>query len=125
MEEGTRNMPRVLLIDDDPALMRLMKFTLREEGFNVAQAANGAEGLQGVDSHRPQAIVLDMQMPVMDGAAFYQELRSRGDETPVLIISANDARASQRALNADAFLQKPFDPDALVGALRGMIESAA
>jgi two-component system response regulator PrrA len=107
-------MPNVLIIDDDTALVRMLRLTLRDGGFDVASASNGREALESVSEHEPDVIVLDLQMPVMDGRTFFHELRSRGFDVPVLILSANDGRRAQRELNAEGYLDKPFSPDVLV-----------
>jgi CheY-like chemotaxis protein len=107
----------VLIIDDDVALVRMLRLTLRDGGFEVASAYNGREGLDYVTNHEPDVIVLDLQMPVMDGPTFYHELRSRGFDIPVLVLSANGARRAQRELEADAYLDKPFSPDDLLQAV--------
>jgi CheY-like chemotaxis protein len=116
-------MPRVLIVDDDAALTRLLRLTLREGGFDVAAAGNGLEGLERVEEREPDVIVLDMQMPVMDGRKFYEELRSRGVDTPVLVLSAYNARAEQRDIHANAYMNKPFDPDELVSAVNDLVSS--
>ncbi len=106
--------PRVLVIDDDPALLRMVKLMLREDGFEVITANNGREGVADAIACPPEAIILDLAMPKMDGWKCYHELRSRNVDAPVLILSAYDARAAQRKLGADAYMVKPFDVDALV-----------
>jgi two-component system, OmpR family, response regulator len=114
-------MPYVLIIEDDPSLRRMLALTLKGEGFAVNTAWNGREGLELIDSREPDAIVLDLRMPVMDGPTFFRELRARGVGTPVLILSAYDARKAQRELGADAYVQKPFEADRLVEKLRGLV----
>jgi DNA-binding response OmpR family regulator len=106
-------MVSVLVVDDDAALLRLLRVSLRDSGFDVRTAMNGEEALEQVGAQQPEVIVLDLEMPVMDGRAFYREMRARGCSTPVLILSAFDARRAQRELNADAWMNKPFDPDEL------------
>ena len=113
---------RVLVIDDDPALVRLVSATLRDGGFIVSAAGNGVEGLQRVEEDAPDAIVLDLNMPLMDGPTFFKELRGRGVNTPVLVLSAHGARDVRRAIGADAAMEKPFDPDALVVRVRLLID---
>ena len=111
----------VLVVDDDAAVGRLLSLTLRDSGFNVVSAANGEAALERVESTHPVAIVLDLEMPVMDGRSFYRELRRRGIGTPVLLVSAHDVRAARRELGADGAVQKPFDPFNLVDELRALI----
>ncbi|MBF6601134.1 MAG: response regulator [Dehalococcoidia bacterium] len=107
-------MPSVLVIEDEPALRRMLAFTLRDVGFDVRTAWNGADGLEQVALQAPDVIVLDLEMPVMDGRTFYRELRDRGLRTPVCILSAYGARKAQRELSADASVQKPFRADDLI-----------
>ncbi len=113
--------PRVLIIDDDAALVRLLTLIFRQDGFDVCTAANGMEALAQVYVRTPDVIILDLEMPVMDGRTFFRELRSRGIETPVLILSALDARAAHRELHANAYMEKPFDPDELVTSVGALI----
>ncbi len=114
--------PTVLVIDDDAALTRMLRLTLRDGGFEVSTAANGALALDQIDDeHLPDAIVLDLEMPVMDGRSFYRALRERGIDVPVLVLSAYGARGAQRELGANAYLNKPFDPEALVSEVRELI----
>ena len=105
---------RVLVVDDDAALLRMVKLMLREDGYDVMTASNGEEGLVEALARHPEAIILDLEMPRMDGWTFYRELRARRVDAPVLILSAYDAREAQRKLGADAYVHKPFDIDDLV-----------
>ncbi|MBF6599187.1 MAG: response regulator [Dehalococcoidia bacterium] len=111
----------VLVVDDDPAVVRLLKMTLRQSGFDVATAYNGAEALDSVMRHEPEAIVLDIEMPVMDGRTFFHELRGRHYDVPVLILSADNARGVQRELGAQASVGKPFFADDLIDAVISII----
>ncbi len=108
---------RVLVVDDDAALLRLLRLSLQDSGFEVSTATNGAEALDRLGAATPSAVVLDLEMPIMDGRTFYHEMRARGIEAPVLILSAYDARRAQRELNAEAWMDKPFDPGELSAAL--------
>ena len=114
-------MASVLVIEDEPALRRMLTFTLRDAGFDVRTAWNGVEGLQQVDAAIPDVIVLDLEMPVMDGRTFYHRLRERGLRTPVCILSAYGARKAQRELEAEASVQKPFGSDDLIDKLRDLV----
>jgi DNA-binding response OmpR family regulator len=111
----------VLVIDDDPNLTRLMATILRTSGIEALTATDGYSALDAVAQHDLDAIVLDLQMPRMDGRGFFRELRARGNHTPVLIASAYDARAAQRELGAEAAIEKPFDPEALLSELERII----
>jgi len=113
--------PLVLIVDDDAPVARMVAATLGLEGFQTLVAHNGREALDCLDGTSPDLIVLDLQMPVMDGRECFAELRSRGVLTPVVILSAYGAEAAQRELGADSFIAKPFDPDDLVGMLRKLL----
>ena len=108
---------KVLVIDDDAAVVRMLRLTLRDGGYDVDTAANGQEALQNLDESEADAIVLDLQMPVMDGRRFYGELRAMGNDTPVLILSADGARRAQVELGAQSYLDKPFHPQDLLDAV--------
>jgi DNA-binding response OmpR family regulator len=114
--------PRVLVIDDDVSLSRLVRAILRTADFEVAQAYNGLEGLEVASREHPDVIVLDLQMPQMDGRGFFRELRARGDLTPVLVSSSYGARSAQQELGAEGSIEKPFDPDALVAAVARLFQ---
>jgi CheY-like chemotaxis protein len=107
-------MVSVLVVDDDAALLRLLRLSLQDSGFEVQTATNGQEALEKVSSQNPRVIVLDLEMPVMDGRTFVREMRARGCSTPVLILSAFDAKRAQGELMTEASMSKPFDPDDLL-----------
>ena len=118
-----RDSRQVLVVDDDASILRLLRMIFREADFDVATSSNGQEALDAVEQSEPSAIVLDLEMPVMDGRTFVRELRSRGYKTPVLILSAYGARQAQRELDAQAGIDKPFDPDRVVAAVTSLLDS--
>jgi DNA-binding response OmpR family regulator len=120
----TTRRPCVLVIDDDVSLSRLVRTILRTADYEVAQAYNGIEGLELANREHPDVIVLDLQMPQMDGRGFFQEFRARGYRTPVIVSSAFGARSAQRELGAEASIEKPFEPDALVATVARLIEDS-
>jgi two-component system response regulator MprA len=122
MGEGAQ---RILVVDDDAAMARMIAVSLKVEGYSVAVAHDGRAGLETLDRWPADAIILDMMMPVMDGRAFYQALRSRGDTTPVLVLSAHDAQRAARELGAEGYLSKPFQPARLADKLREVLNVAA
>ena len=111
--------PLVLVAEDDPELRELVALTLTDAGMEVEQARDGREALEHVVAHKPDLVLLDMRMPVMDGRAFCDAIRTRGDPPPVVVMTAGD-RAAQTAqeLGAVSWLAKPFDIDDLVAAVR-------
>lgn len=117
--------PRILVLDDDASLLRSVRLILVLEGFEVITAADGVEGLERIESEAFDVIILDLQMPRMDGRTFYRELRSKGHTTPVLILSANGATTARAELQAEGAITKPFDPDFLVSQVRALLPSEA
>lgn len=108
--------PLVLVVDDDPDILEAICDVLEVEGYRIARARQGQEALERVGEERPQAILLDLMMPVMDGVAFAEELRARtgGEGIPIVVISADGNPQRAVAVGARGFLAKPFDIDALL-----------
>jgi DNA-binding response OmpR family regulator len=116
-------MPLVLLVEDEETLRRVLRNLLERDGFEVAEAGDGAEALSAVDRLTPDAVVLDLNLPVMDGYDVLSRLRTRSTSAtlPVLVLTANGDEASEvRALKmgANEFLTKPFRPRALAARLK-------
>lgn len=105
---------RVMIVDDDYNLSRLVEATLKMGGLEVATFSSGISALQHLKNEHFDALILDLRMPGMDGRTFYRELRSRGISAPVLIASAYGARNAQQELGAEAAIEKPFDPERLL-----------
>jgi CheY-like chemotaxis protein len=99
----------VLVIDDDPGVQELLGAVLANDGYQVEVADDGVDAVQKYLSLRPSLIILDYMMPKMDGKAFLEELRQRGESrTPIIMISAKmDISDEQKAL-VQAFIAKPF-----------------
>jgi len=114
---------RVLVVDDDPPLRRMLERTLRAEGFDVTLAADGAAALVAVERSAPDVIVLDVAMPALDGLAVCRRLRGKGLPTPILILTARDAvpdRVAGLEAGADDYLVKPFAMQELIARLRAL-----
>ena len=121
-------MPTVLIVDDDPRLLKMLQRTLTCEGLQVITAANGVQALEQVDAHHPQVIILDWMMPRMDGLTVLQQLRQEGDRTHVLMLTARDAldnRVEGLEAGADDYLVKPFAPAELVARVHAMLRRVA
>jgi len=95
--------------------------TLASEGWTARTAADGHMALNEVRERAFDAIVLDLQMPVMDGRSFYRSLRDLPSDIPVLLLSAYGSRSAQQELGANDALDKPFDPYVLVERLRKLV----
>src|SRR5919106_3824439 len=79
--------PRILVIDDDQSLLRSIRLSLFLEGYLVETAVDGIDGLEQVEASEIDLVILDLQMPRLDGRSFFREIRSRGYDMPVLILS--------------------------------------
>ena len=115
---------RVLVIDDDRAVRDALRRALTLDGYEVPTADGGLEGLQRVDETRPDVIVLDVMMPDVDGLELCRRLRSVGDRTPILMLTARDAvsdRIDGLDAGADDYLVKPFDVGELRARLRALL----
>jgi PAS domain S-box-containing protein len=121
-------MPTILVVDDEPALLDLAVQYLAESGPDKILTARSAdEALTILAATRVDAIVSDYEMPVMDGIAFLQHLRGRGDITPFIVFTGRGREVvAMQALNfgADFYLQKGGDPNAAFGQLRNLIDKA-
>ena len=105
----------VLVVDDDPVILATTVELLADEGYPVQTATNGAEALEEVERHRPDIVLLDMGMPVMDGRAFVREVHARGLELKILVMTAaRDAQTSADEIKAEGYLPKPFKLDQLL-----------
>jgi CheY-like chemotaxis protein len=116
----------VLLVDDEDQLRRVMRDLLERDGYAVAEARDGVQALDEVDRHAPDVIVLDLNLPGMDGYSVLSQLRSRQNtrEIPVIVLTAkgdedNEVRVFE--LGADDFLTKPFRARALSARLEALL----
>jgi CheY-like chemotaxis protein len=113
-------MPEILVVEDDEAIRGLVSEVLRDDGYDVSEAANGVEALAYVGGHRPDLIVLDLMMPVMDGWAFVEACRRNQScrQVPIVVTSASHdlPRTAERlrAYGVRTCLAKPFDVDGLL-----------
>ena len=107
----------VLVVDDDPAIRELLSMALEGDGYRVVCARNGRDALAKVRRDPPDAILLDIMMPTMDGWCFLKEHRTLSAEcrAPVLVMTAVGGSCMARQLGARDFLAKPFDLDILLG----------
>lgn len=117
-------MPVVLIVDDDPKLLKMLQRTLTYENIQAITAANGLEALKQVHVHHPDLIILDWMMPEMDGLSFIRQLRDEENDTMVLMLTAKDAiedRVEGLESGADDYLVKPFAPVELVARVHALL----
>jgi two-component system, OmpR family, response regulator len=115
---------RVLVVDDEPTLTDLLQMALRYEGWEVKTAPDGRRALALAREFRPDAIVLDMMLPDIDGMQVLSRVRQDGQQTAVLFLTAKDSledRINGLTAGGDDYVTKPFSLEELVARLRGLI----
>lgn len=115
---------RVLLVDDDEALRSLLRMTLPTNGFEIAEAGDGAEALEHVSERLPHLVVLDWNMPERSGEEVLADLKRRHPHLPVIVLTADREpreRGIAESLGADEFLTKPFSPLQLLGVVERLL----
>jgi two-component system, OmpR family, response regulator MprA len=118
---------RILVVDDDVPVRESLRRSLTFNGYEVELAADGAQALAAIAAHRPDAAVLDVMMPRLDGLETCRRLRAAGDDLPVLVLTARDAVADRVAgldAGADDYLPKPFALEELLARLRALLRRA-
>jgi two-component system alkaline phosphatase synthesis response regulator PhoP len=117
---------KILVVEDDPATLRLVDYTLRHKGYQVVTASNGLEGMRKAHSERPDLIILDVMLPGIDGFEICHRLRSEADTAHVLIMMLS-AKAQEidkdtgLKVGADDYLTKPVDPGEMVNRVEGLL----
>ena len=116
--------PRVLVVDDEPNIRELVQVALKIHGCAVTTAATGNDALRLADSDRPDLIVLDIMLPDIDGFEVVRRLRAGGNEVPVIFLTARDTTSDTvtgLALGGDDYITKPFSVEALVARVRAVL----
>ncbi len=114
----------VLVVEDEDAIVSVLRLYLTREGFTVHAVADGAQALHDVRRLRPSAVILDIGLPGLDGFEVCRRLRESGDWTPILVVTARDDepdRVLGLELGADDYVTKPFSPRELVARLRAVL----
>jgi len=122
-------MPTILVVDDEPPILELVRYTLEDEQIRVLEAADGVQALEVAQAARPDLILLDVQMPRLDGLEVCRRLRADtalgGTRIVMLTAAGQDAdRARGLAAGADEYLTKPFSPLALFTLVRSLLPEA-
>ena len=114
---------RILIVDDEPELVRVVRSYLEKAGFQVSAAYRGDEGLQAFRTIRPDLVILDLNLPGMDGLDVAREIRRLG-QTPILMLTARVEEADRLVgleLGADDYVVKPFSPREVVARVRAIL----
>jgi DNA-binding response OmpR family regulator len=117
---------RILVVDDDPPSVKMISFLLREEGYEVISADNGAAALQVIDREAPDLLILDVMMPQIDGFEVCRRVRQKAN-IPIIFLSAKGETVDKVAglqLGADDYIGKPFEPAELLARVKAVMRRA-
>ena len=117
--------PTALVVDDDAAIRTLVRIRLSKAGFSVVEAGDGDEGLSQAIAHSPDVVVVDAMMPGRDGFSLARELRDRGLQCAIVMLSARGQASDLRQgydAGVDDYIIKPFDAEDLVRRIRAAVE---
>jgi two-component system alkaline phosphatase synthesis response regulator PhoP len=121
---------KILVIEDRISIQDLLRFNLEKEGYTVVTSGDGEEGLALIKSEKPDLIILDLMLPVLDGFEVYKTLRAKKENSsiPIIIMSARNDIADKIkgfGLGADEFITKPFNPKELIARIKAGLERRA
>jgi two-component system, OmpR family, alkaline phosphatase synthesis response regulator PhoP len=114
----------ILLVDDEPSIIQLARMYFERDGFRVQDVADGESALEAVAKHHPALIVLDVMLPKLDGFEVCRKLRTSGDQTPIIMLTARDEDIDKilgLELGADDYLTKPFNPRELIARVKAIL----
>src|ERR1041384_5469752 len=126
--EGDRDTHRILIVDDEPAVREALQRSLAFEGYGTEVAVDGADALEKAAAYDPDLVVLDIQMPRMDGLTAARRIRGAGETTPILMLTARDTvgdRVTGLDAGADDYLVKPFELDELFARIRALLRRSS
>ncbi len=118
---------RVLVVDDEPTIVDLLAMALRYEGCEVERAADGTQALRAAHEFRPDAVVLDVMLPDLDGFEVLRRMRSEDPAVPVLFLTARDAiedRVAGLTVGGDDYVTKPFSLEEVIARVRALVRRA-
>jgi DNA-binding response OmpR family regulator len=115
---------RILVVDDDAGIRRLVGYVLGDEGYVVDEAPDGKTAMAVISRHHPDIIILDMKMPGMDGWEFARVYREQyGRQAPIIVLTAaQDAAERASDVSAEGYLPKPFDIETLLARISAMMK---
>ncbi|WAZ22604.1 response regulator transcription factor [Streptomyces cinnabarinus] len=126
--DGDREPLRILIVDDEPAVREALQRSLAFEGYGTEVAVDGADALEKATAYHPDLVILDIQMPRMDGLTAARRIRGAGDTTPILMLTARDTvgdRVTGLDAGADDYLVKPFELDELFARVRALLRRSS
>lgn len=123
----TGRAPVILVVDDDPNIVRIVTVKLERNGFRVLSAVNGQDGLDSIAQTRPELVLLDVMMPVMDGIEFVEKLKESPDlrTIPVFLLTARGQMEDKKnayRIGVEDYITKPFSPNEVLERVRAHFE---
>ena len=121
--EGVRTMPTVLVVDDEPQIVDLLRSYLERDGFTVKHASDGEKALEALRQQPPDLVLLDVMLPRLDGREVCKRIRAEGT-TPIIMLTARDEETDKLLgleLGADDYITKPFSPREVVARVRAVL----
>jgi two-component system alkaline phosphatase synthesis response regulator PhoP len=120
------NQAKILLVDDEPDILEILEYNLRKEGYEIATAENGEEGLKRAQEFKPNLIILDIMMPIMDGVEVCRQLRANKDfdSTVITFLTAREEDYSQIAAldtGGDDYITKPIRPRVFLSRVKALL----
>lgn len=115
---------KILIVDDEPDLIELVRLRLESSGYDVLEAHDGQEGLDMARKDHPDLIILDIMMPKMNGYQVCRELKKEDKKTPVMLLTAKSQESDRfwgKECGADSFVTKPFEMDHLLSTIQGLL----
>ena len=121
---------KILIVEDDPDIVEMVEYNLREEGYATVSALNGEDGVNSARSEQPDLIILDIMLPIMDGFEVCRTLKSddKTSHIPIIILSAKSQETDKVVgleLGADDYVTKPFSPRELIARIRAIMRRGA
>lgn len=126
--QTARTIQIILVVEDEPALVDVIVYNLRQAGFETVEAADGREALRLAAEVRPALVILDLMLPELDGMTVYRILRERSPTLPIIMATARSGETDRvlgLELGADDYVSKPFSPRELVARVRAVLRRAA
>ena len=116
---------KIMIVDDEMHLARILQFTLEHAGYDVVTAFDGREALDSLESEKPDLVILDLMLPIVDGYKVCNIMKNgeKYSDTPVIILSARDFEREklEEPLNADLLMEKPFNTEYLLGEIARLL----
>lgn len=117
---------RVLVIEDDPSIREMVALALEDAGYGVAAAGDGETAIALIPKERPDILLVDLRMPLMDGFEFMRRYADGGGQSPIIVLSAaRDVDFARHKLTAAAVIEKPFDLNDLIATVDRIAKPAS